>query len=258
MPYRRRIQIKKDLEPIAIESLTEKIWSAVVKKKVPVLILTGGLLLFSVAFFAYTYISAQTEKKSEDMEYAAYSEYSKKNRMTGAEQEKQIKSAIDLYQKILLTYPKTKSAALASFYLGNAYMDLKDYDRGIEFYHKALTFPLNEEMRGIVNLRLGYAYLGKNDKENALKTFGLVEKAELAKNQDQASYEIGRIYESQGKKNEALGEYESIVKAYSSSPIAAEASARITSLKGPAAAKNNSPSPSTVAPATAVPPSQPK
>ncbi|MBI1821355.1 MAG: tetratricopeptide repeat protein [Nitrospirae bacterium] len=242
MPYRKRIQIKKELEPIAIDSLTEKIWGAFLKKKASLLILSGGLVLFAIAFYTYTYISAQTEKKAEDMEFAAFSEYSKKNRMTGPEQEKQTKSAIDLYQKILSIYPKTKSAAIAAFYVGNSYVDLKDYDRGIEFYNKALTFPLDEMMRGVVNLRLGYAYLNKNDKEQALKIFGLVEKTKLARDQDAASYEIGQIYESQGKKNEALAQYESLVKAYPSSPIAAEASARITALKGPPAAQNNNPS----------------
>ena len=253
MPYRKRIQVKKDLEPIAIESLAEKIRGAFIKKKTPLLILGGGLVLFVLAFYTYTSISDQTVKKAEAMEFAAFSEYSKKNRMTGPEQEKQTRVAIDLYQKILSAYPKTKSAAIAAFYVGNSYADLKDYDRGIEFYNKALTFPLDERMRGVVNLRLGYAYLNKNDKEQALKIFGLVEKIKLAGDQDVASYEIGQIYESQGKKNETLAQYESLVKAYPSSPMAAEASARITVLKGSPAAQNNNPAPSlnAAAPTTA-------
>ena len=229
---------------MAIETFSEKVLNAVAKKKVPLFVLAGGFLLFAAAYFTYSYIAVQSGKKAEDMEYAAFAAYSKKNQMTGGGQEKQIKVAIDLYQKIVSTYPKTKSAAIAAFYLGNAYTDLKEYDKGIDYYQRALAYSIKDAMRGVVNLRLGYAYLNKNDKEEALKIFGQVEKNKLAKNQDLASFEIGQIYENQGKKNEALGQYETLVKAFPSSPLSAEASARITSLKGPGVV--------TVAPTTAV------
>jgi predicted negative regulator of RcsB-dependent stress response len=251
MPYRKRIQIKKELEPIQIETLFEKVLSTIAVRKTPLLILGGGILLFAIAFFSYTYFSGQSEKKAGDMEFAAYSEYAKKNRVSGAEQEKQIKLAIDLYQKLIAAYPKTKTASVASFYLGNAYVDIKDYDRGIESYKKALiSLSIDEALRGVIHLRMGYAYLNKNEKELALKEFGEVEKSKLAQNQDFASYEIARIFEDQGKKTEALNQYESLVKNYPSSPLAADASAKAASIKGPAspapavsAAPGTSPSP---------------
>ncbi len=235
MPYRKRIQIKKELEPIQIETLFEKILNTMAERKTPLLILGGGILLFTIAFYSYIYISGQSEKKAEDMAFAAYSEYSKRNRVSGAEQEKQIKLAIDLYQKVISAYPKTKTASVASFYTGNAYVDIKDYDRGIESYKKALSsVSIDEALRGMIHLRMGYVYLNKNEKELALKEFGEVEKSKAPQNQDFASFEIARIYEDQGKKTEALNQYESLVKNYPSSPLAADASARVASIKGPA------------------------
>ncbi|MFI5304516.1 MAG: YfgM family protein [Nitrospiria bacterium] len=240
MPYRRRIQVKKPTNIIEIETLSERIWKGVQNRKTPLLILVGGILLFGVAISGYFYYSGLSERRAQDLEFAAYSEYTKSTKLSGAEKGKQLKSAIDLYQKIMMTYPKTKTAGLASFYLGNAYVDLKDYDKAIEYYQKSVTsLSLDEMMRGVVHLRLGYVYLYKNDNDKALSEFSQVEKNPLTRNQDFAAYEIGRIYEAQGKKNEALGEYESLVKTYPSSPLTGEVSSKISEIKGPSAATAN-------------------
>ena len=112
-------------------------------------------------------------------------------------------------------------------------MDLKEYDRGIEFYRKALSRAvLDGKLKNLIHLRLGYAYLNKNDLEQAVKFFKKVEEANQSGNQDLASFEIGRIYEKEGKISEAMGKYESVVKGFPASPVAVEASARVTLLKG--------------------------
>lgn len=233
MPYRRRIQIKKSANIIEIESLSEKIWKAVLRRRTPLLILAGGILLFGIAVSGYLYFLDYSERRAQDMEYAAYTEYSKSSKLSGPDREKQVKTAIGLYQKILDTYPKTKTAALASFYLGNAYVDLKEYDKGIDDYQKALTsLSLDEMMRGVIHLRLGYAYLYKKEIEKALSEFAQVEKNPLTRDQDFAIYEIGKIFEGQGKKDQALGEYESLAKLYPSSPLTAEVSSKISEIKG--------------------------
>jgi tetratricopeptide (TPR) repeat protein len=236
MPYRRRIQVKRPPDIMELETLSEKLLKGFAARKTPLLIFLGGLLFFGIAVSAYFYFSGLSERKAQDLEFAAYAEYSKKNRVSGTEQEKQIKLAAELYQKILNAYPKTKTAAIAAFYLGNAYIDLKEYDKGIEFYQKALTsISLEEMMRGVIHLRLGYAYLYKNESDKALSEFAQVEKNPLTRDQDFASYEIGKIYESQGKRTEALGQYESLVKAFPSSPLTGEISSKIAEMKGPAA-----------------------
>lgn len=237
MPYRRRIQVKRPAELIELETLSEKILKGFAARKTPLLLFFGGLLFFGIAVSGYFYFLSLSERKARDLEFAAYSEYSKKNRLSGAEKEKQIKLSMELYQKILSAYPKTKTAAIASFYLGNASVDLKEYDKGIEYYQRALTsLSLDEMMRGVIHLREGYAYLYKNETDKALSEFAQVEKNPLTRDQDFASYEIGKIYESQGKKGEALGQYESLVKAFPSSPLVAEVSSKISEMKGPAVA----------------------
>lgn len=246
MPYRRRVQVKKPQEFIEIETLSEKILKGFRERKTPLLILLGGILLFGIAASGYIFFSGRSEKKAEDMEFSAYSEYTKRSQMSGTERDKQTRLVIDQYQKILTAYPKTKTAGIASFYLGNAFIDVKDFDKGIESYQKALTsLSLGEMMRGIIHLRLGYAFLSKNDRESALSEFAQVAKNPLTRNQDFASYEMGKIYESQGKKSEALSEYESLIKSYPSSPLVGEISSRISELKGPP--------PAIALPGTAVP-----
>ena len=233
MPYRRRIQVKRSPDLIQIETLSDKMRKGIQKWKKPLGILAGGVLLLGVAAAAYFYFSKETERKAEDLEFSAYSEYSKRTRLSGAEKEKAIRGAIEKYQQILDSFPKTKTAGLAAYTMGNAEVELKEYDKGIELYQRALaSLSLSETMRGLIHLRLGYAYLAKSDPEKAISEFAQVEKNPLTRDQDFASYEIGKIYESQGKKNEALGEYESLVKSYPASPLVSEVSARISELKG--------------------------
>jgi predicted negative regulator of RcsB-dependent stress response len=234
MPYRRRVQVKKTADAIVIETWAEKILKGVRERRTPLLVLVGGILLFGTAVTGYYYFSSLTERKAQDMEFSAYSEYSKRTRMSGAEKDKQTQLAIEQYQKILDSYPKTKTAGIAAYYLGNAYLDLKNFDKAIDSYQKALTsISLGEMMRGVIHLRLGYAYLSKNEGEKALSEFAQVAKNPLTRNQDLASLEIGRIYENQGKKSEALSEYESLIKSYPSSPLVGDVTSRISELKGP-------------------------
>lgn len=246
MPYRRKIHTKTDNAPVVLETLSEKFFLHFQERKTPYLVLLGGVLLAITAFFSYEVVSSRTERSARDMEYAAYFEYSKRNQSAGGEREKHIRQAVELYQKLVTTYPRSGAATWGYFYLGNAAMDLKEFDKGIEYYRKALSLPAEDgKFKSLVRLRLANAWLNKNNRDEAMKILREMEEDKTTVFRDSVSFEIGQILEKEGKVSEALGRYEAVVKEFPWSPVIAEANARISNLKG------NTVSPSPVSPGTA-------
>ncbi len=110
-------------------------------------------------------------------------------------------------------------------------MDLKDFDSAISAYRAFLEKnKKNDILVGITYQRLGYAYLAKNNPEEARQAFESVERLTGALNRDQADYELGRIDEASGKKDEAIKRYQEIVSRYPDSLFLAEAQRRLSAM----------------------------
>ncbi|HET6464197.1 MAG TPA: tetratricopeptide repeat protein [Nitrospiria bacterium] len=150
---------------------------------------------------------------------------------TTASKEENYKKAIEQYQKTIQDYPGTPSAFIAQLYIGNTYMELNDFDSAVSAYRSFLEKePKNDIWAGLAYQRLGYAFLAKNDFEEAQKAFESVGHLTGALNKDQADYELGRINETLGKKEEAIKRYQEITRQFSDSLFLAEAQRRLTAL----------------------------
>jgi len=145
--------------------------------------------------------------------------------------EENYRKAVDLFQKIVQEYPRTPSALLSHLYLGNAYVELKEFDSAITAYRTFLEKnSKNEILAGAAYQRLGYAYLAKNDLDNARQVFESVEHLAGALNHDQVEFELGRIQEALGKKEEAVKRYQDVVTRYPDSLFLSEAQSRLSAL----------------------------
>jgi tetratricopeptide (TPR) repeat protein len=110
-------------------------------------------------------------------------------------------------------------------------MELQDFDSAISAYRAFLEKnPKNDILAGMTYQRLGYAYLAKNSPEEARRAFESVERLAGALNGDQADYELGRIHEASGKKDEAIKHYQEIVSRYPDSLFLAEAQKRLNAM----------------------------
>ena len=195
-----------------------------------------GLLAFiGSGIGAYWFYQQQQETRALSLEFQG-SQYFRQQppsdeKTTATSKEENYKRAIEQYQKTIQDYPGTPSAAIAQLYLGNAYMELKDFNSAVSAYRSFLDIkPQNDIMAGLAYQRLGYAYLAKNDFEEAQKAFESVEHLPGAMNKDQVDYELGRVSETLGKKEEAIKQYQEIGKQYPDSLFLAEAQLRLTAL----------------------------
>jgi len=226
----RKQQLKKPDEFIStLDWLGEQIY----KRAKLVWTVFGVLVVIAAGMGAYLFYRHQQVTRAVALEFQG-SQYFRQQpplggKASAASQEENYKKAIEQYQKTIQDYPGTPAAAIAQLYIGNAYMELKDFDSAVSAYRSSLDKkPLNDVMAGLAYQRLGYAYLAKNDFEDAQKAFESVDHLAGALNKDQVDYELGRVNETLGKKEEAIKRYQEIVKQFTDSLFLAEAQQRLT------------------------------
>ncbi len=161
-----------------------------------------------------------------------------------------LKEAIALYQRVVAEYPRTPTAPLAQFSLGNAYFQSNDLASAIEAYNRFIsTYGTHVSLLGLVHQKLGYAYQLKGDFDQAAKTYSSILEVPGAMNRDHALFEVARLEENRSKPDEAMKHYQELMKTYPSSPLTSEAAMRVKVIE----AKKN-PEPTPAAPTLSAPP----
>ncbi len=192
---------------------------------------------------------AQTAGKAQDLEREATLHYFTRPTDDPKKADANLKEAIALYKKVVEEYPRTPTAPLALFNLGNASLQANELDAAIEAYKRfVVMYGSNVSLLGLVHQKLGYAYLLKGDRDQAAKAYSTVLEIPGSLNRDHALYELARLEESQSRPEGALAHYQDLMKNYPNSPFSNEAAIRLKALevkKTSAAAPATSPAPTT-------------
>ncbi|MBI3811841.1 MAG: tetratricopeptide repeat protein [Nitrospirae bacterium] len=138
--------------------------------------IAGMALIIGAGIGAYGFHQEQQNNRAASLEYLGLQYYRQQapadEKTAAPSKEENDKKALEQFQKILQDYPRTPSALIAPFYMGNAHMDQKDFDSAISSYRAFLEKnPKNDILAGITYQRLGYAYLAKNSPEDARQAF---------------------------------------------------------------------------------------
>lgn len=246
MSYKIRTQAKKTLtEVLEPAYLTERIldWFEDHKKQ----IIWIGIISFlaSLALLAWVYVEKKNNKAAQLLEYEAsltlldaqlYSE-------DPDVQKEAYQAAISQFQEIIQNYPRSKSAALARYKMGNTYSAIGEYENAIKSYE--VFMKKDGPRHGITPLvvqRMGYAFLKLGKTEEGEKYFKMVTPESRAYNRDVSLYELAQIIETKGEKEEAILIYQEIIDLFKSSPMASEAKGKIKSLGGDTQEDSKSPS----------------
>ena len=197
--------------------------------------IVGIMLLAGAGIGAAWFYQEQQKNRAASLEYEGLRYYRQQVPADGKgaapPKEENYKKAVEQFQKVLQEFPRTPSASIAQFYIGNAHMELNDFDSAISAYRAFLEKkPKNDILAGMAYQRLGYAYLAKNSPEEARQAFESVDRLAGAINKDQVSYELGRMDETSGKKDEGVKRYQEIISRYPDSLFLAEAQRRLSAL----------------------------
>ena len=138
-----------------------------------------------------------------------------------------LKEAIARYRQIVDQYPRTPTAPLALYHLGNTLVQANELSAAIEAYQRFLMlYSSNPSMAGLVQQRLAYVYLLKGDRDQAVKALTAILETPGTLNRDQALFELARLEESQSRPEGALAHYQELIKTYPNSPFTSEATIR--------------------------------
>jgi TolA-binding protein len=193
----------------------------------PLLVGCALLVLVGGGVWAVSWYDAQNASKARDLEREATLHYFTRPANDPKKTEINLKEAIALYRRIADEYPRTPSAPLALFGLGNALIETNELDAAIDAYKRFLsTYASNTALAGLVQQKLGYAYLLKGDRDQAVRSYSTILDSPGSMNRDQAMFELARLEESQFQLEGASKRYQELIKTYPNSPLASEAAIR--------------------------------
>jgi outer membrane protein assembly factor BamD (BamD/ComL family) len=219
----------------------------------PLLVGLGVLVLAAVVVGGVFYVDRQAAQKAQDLEREAMRFLTAPSATDPQKADHALKEAIARYRQVVDQYPRTPSAPLALYHLGNTLVQTNELSAAIEAYQRFLMlYGSNPSMSGLVQQRLAYVYLLKGDRDLAVKALTAILETPGTLNRDQALFELARLEESQSRPEGALAHYQELIKTYPSSPFTSEATIR-TKIMDVKKSQESPPAPSSMAPAGAAP-----
>ena len=193
----------------------------------PLLVGLGVLVLAAGVVGGVFWIDRQASQKAQELEREAARFLMARSTGDPKNADNLLKQAIAQYRQIADQYPRTSTAPLALFHLGNALVQANDLPGAVETYQRfMLLYGDNVSLAALVQQRLAYAYLAKGDRDQAAKTFTSIMNSPGALNKDQALFELARLEEAQSRPEGALAHYQELIKTYPNSPFTNEATIR--------------------------------
>ena len=193
----------------------------------PLLVGLGVVLLAAAVVGGVFYVDRQSSQKAQELEREAMRFLTDPAVNDPQKVDQALKEAIARYRQVVDQYPRTPTAPLALYHLGNTLVQANDVSAAIEAYQRYLAFyGSNPSMVGLVQQRLAYAYLLKGERDQAVKALTAILETPGTLNRDQALFELARLEESHSRPEGALAHYQELIKTYPNSPFTSEATIR--------------------------------
>jgi outer membrane protein assembly factor BamD (BamD/ComL family) len=215
-------------------SRSERIWLFAEQHRGAVIM---GALLFCAAAVAIGVIfwwQHQQEQKALVLEHRAAQLYLDRSLDEPDKAKENLSKAITLYEEILEEYPRSSSAELSWYFLGNARAEGENYPGAIEAYEKYISsFRNNPALLGLVFQRLGSTYILNGQRQKGMEAYSQALNVTGALNKDQIIFEMAKLEEAEDQTEQALTHFKLLQDQYPASPYVNEAIMRIRVLEPP-------------------------
>jgi tetratricopeptide (TPR) repeat protein len=258
--YRIKVPSKTDrLDEAELLSGMDRLGVFVQEQRRALLVGLGVLLIASAVVGGVLWYDFQTAQKASGLFQEATRHYVNRPADDPKKADEQLRQAITGFREVIEQFPRTPSGPLALFHLGNAQILAGEVDAAIESYKRfMLLYGNNPALIGLVQQRLGYAYLAKGDRDQAVKAFSVVLDMPGALNKDQVLFELAKLEESQSRPEGALAHYQELMKSFPNSPFTSEAAVRVKALETKKAPDEPAPAAAQPLPPASAEPSKPK
>jgi tetratricopeptide (TPR) repeat protein len=219
------------VDPVQFLSSKERFFFFVEKNRS--LVWVGILLAVAVivAIMALSWLSQHKQEQAWELEGQAQSMYLDRPLDDVKKSQENIQKASTMFKEILDQFPGTASADVSSFLFGNSLMEERNYQKAIDVYSSFIEqYPQGDIFVGLVQQRLGLAYLLTGNREAAIKAFEAVLANPHAFNKDQVVFEMAKLAEADERVAEAVVFYKKVVQEFPLSPFASEAALRVKEL----------------------------
>jgi tetratricopeptide (TPR) repeat protein len=214
MPGKRKITKKKLKEPDEFITLSQRVFLFITGhlKKV----VTGGIVFLAILLLIIFFQMWEKQKEGEAFRdfSLAMEIYQRAGSGSPEKLPMQNKDVLAKFDEVITKFPRTSSGKLSLLYKGNVYLRLGEFEEAAKAYQTFLEKAGKERIYRLFAMEgLGFAYQGKRDYENAVRTYQkILEMGDSAQMVD-AYLNMGFCYEKLGKNKEALENYKQFLKA---------------------------------------------
>jgi len=168
------------------------------------------IVIVIVALGGWYFYGLHYEKSADRLYSSAFNSYSSNVDIDSAA----FTNAAGMYRDITEKYPKSRAAELSFYNMGNIYYNLKELEKSIEAYRSFLERSSDGNvLTSLAYYGLGYCYEGKEDYEEAVKSFERSNSFLVGKNFTVINYSnIARMYEKMKRPEKAIEYYERVVE----------------------------------------------
>lgn len=145
--------------------------------------------------------------------------------------DERFRAASDRFRAIVAGYPRTGSAPIAQYYLGNIQSELKDFAGAVAAYQELIArYPRETALVELARLRLAYAFMAQGQSAAARRELEALAAKPDAKQRAQALFELAKINQVEGRKDDAIAQLQEIAQHYPDSVLAPEAAVQLRAL----------------------------
>lgn len=165
-------------------------------------------------------VNAGKERKAGEILDAAYAYYAPSGEAKG-----DLQRALDGFGEVVKQYGGTLNGAIAQYFAGNALAEMGRYEEALKAYDEVLKRHGGKKtLAGLVHTRKGYAYEALGRQEEAQRSF---EAAEAAGGPGPATLELARLFEREGKPDDAQRKYKELTEKLPATSLAMEARSKL-------------------------------
>ena len=212
-------------EPDEFQSLTQRAMDYIKDNTKQVYTVLGVIAVVVVAVVLFGIWKDTDRKNAMYQEAEALKYYDINSAVPGGKQMGSLdryKKAKELFDKIAKGHGGA-AADIARYYKANSEMEMGEVEPAIAGYSEVIAKSGNNPvLASLATMRLAEAYAAKGDKQKAIDTFQNMIKAEKGYMKDAALYMTAKVYESDGRTEDAKRAYDKLMKDYPASPYSKE------------------------------------
>ena len=229
---RKEVKIsRKDMKKDELVEGSAKVIEYLTSHSNQTLYTVGGVIAALLIVVVFNFYTASRRENASELFTSARNLYDLAMNETPPS-EVSLKASLEIFNGLINSYKGGSEEALAYFYEGGIYYNLKDYENSINMYDKYLGTSIeNSTYEKIAKTNIAYCYKSQGEFDKAIDMFRDISDKSSGYLKESSLFDLGLTLEKAGRKDEAALLYEKFAKAYPESSLIEKVQERINSIQ---------------------------